>query len=220
MATTPETMTLEESLALPEEKPALEYEDERVTQKAPPDIPHSIFQPTLAVLINAFGRPRRLAFAFTEARRTLPRYSRVRDIVVYRWDCIPIDEQGQAVHGTFSEPPDITVEIISPGQIAVSQLQRCEEFIAAGVAVALLVDPDDCSVVVVRRDRTLHVVRGAARIDLDEELPGFELTAEQLFASSLHQLRQALPLPSNASNLNQIVARWGQTTSIIRSGME
>ncbi len=45
MAVTQRRMTLEEFLALPEEKPALEYEDGVVTQKMPPQGKHASLQP-------------------------------------------------------------------------------------------------------------------------------------------------------------------------------
>jgi len=183
MATIQETMTLDEFLSLPEEKPALEYEYGRVTQKVPPDILHSHLQPTLAVLFNQYGGRERRIVVFTEARWNLPHFSRVPDVVVYRRDRLPLDERGRLVHGAFTAPADVAVEIVSPGQTVAAQLRRCVEFVAAGVALALIVDPDDESVVVVRPDQTVRVTRGAERIDLDEVLPGFDLTAEQLFGT-------------------------------------
>ena len=67
MATTaPRTITLDEFLTLPEEKPALEYAHGRVTQKMPPEYWHSALQYRFAELINAFAWPRRLAMALTE----------------------------------------------------------------------------------------------------------------------------------------------------------
>jgi Uma2 family endonuclease len=52
-----------------------------------------------------------------------------------------------------------------------------------GVQVALLVDPDDESILVFRAGANPHAVSGAERVDVTDVLPGFELTAEQLFAS-------------------------------------
>ncbi|MBM2813113.1 MAG: hypothetical protein HW416_3872 [Chloroflexi bacterium] len=183
MATIQETMTLDEFLALPEEKPALEYEYGRVTQKVPPDIPHSSLQPTLAALFNQYGGRERLVVAFTEARWNLPHFSRVPDVVVYRRERLPLDERGRLVHGAFKEPPDVLVEIVSPGQTGMAQLRRCVEFVAAGVPLALIVDSDDESVTVVHADERVRFYRGAERIDLDQVVPGFELTADQLFAT-------------------------------------
>ncbi len=60
------------------------------------------------------------------------------DAVVYRWERSPLTAEGEVVDN-FTEPPDIAVEIISPGQSVTGQVPslrlvggaRCR----AGVAV-------------------------------------------------------------------------------------
>ena len=184
MTITEQTMTLDEFLALPDEKPALEWEDGRITQKMPPDQPHGVLQSHLAASLIILLEPGGQLLVATELRWTLaPRFSRVPDVVVYRRDRAARDARGRLRHVAITEPPEMTVEIISPGETTASQLRRCEQFVAAGVKIALLVDPDEESVGIVRRDRTMHVVRGPERIDLGEVLPGIDLTAEQLFES-------------------------------------
>ena len=53
MATTNKTVTLQEFLRLPEKKPALEFEDGRITQKVSPGGKHSRLQYSLCFLINS-----------------------------------------------------------------------------------------------------------------------------------------------------------------------
>lgn len=122
-------LTLEEFLALPEEKPALEYLDGVVTQKVSPERGHSEFQYVIPERINTFAYPRKLAFAFPELRTTLGGASFVPDVAVYRWDRIP---RTRTARGTIdvSTPPDIAIEIASPGQGCRALLDRC--WIAAG----------------------------------------------------------------------------------------
>jgi len=183
MASTAQELTLAEFLALPEEKPALEYEYGRVTQKMSPQGHHAVLQGILFSLLDQYGRRERRALAFTELRTTYAGFSRVPDVAIYRWERVPRDARGRVLNAAFSEPPDIAIEIVSPGQSVNAQLSRCLEYVAAGVVLAVLVDPDDESVVVVRADRTVHAARGQTRIDLDAVLPGFELTAQQLSAT-------------------------------------
>jgi Uma2 family endonuclease len=64
-------------------------------------------------------------------------------------------------------------------------VRRCLWCIEQGSQVALLVDPSDESVLVFRPDQSAVALRGDDRIDLDVVLPGFELTAKQLFDSLL-----------------------------------
>jgi len=84
MAITEQHMTLEAFLALPEKKPALEFEDGVVTQKVPPRGRHSRLQSTVPGRINPSDGPSHLAVAFPELRTTYAGYSRVPDVSVYR----------------------------------------------------------------------------------------------------------------------------------------
>ena len=58
---------------------------------------------------------------------------------------------------------------------------RCRWYVANGVRIALLVDPDDRSVVAFLADGAVHDWHGADRMDLSKVVPGFDLTVEQLF---------------------------------------
>ena len=68
MTTTEQRMTLTEFLALPEEEPALEFEDGMVTQKVSPKGRHSALQLGTARTIDDEIRPRRLGMAFSASR--------------------------------------------------------------------------------------------------------------------------------------------------------
>ena len=95
-------MTLEAFLQLPEEKPALEYEDGRITQKVSPKLKHADLQAELAALIRAFGRPRQLAMAYPELRTTFGGRSYVPDVAVFRWERIPTGPDGELVNEVFT----------------------------------------------------------------------------------------------------------------------
>ena len=182
MAITERRLTLEEFRQLPEEKPALEYLHGRVTQKVSPQGPHSRLQVKFGALINDFAEPRKLAMAFTELRTTFGGGSPVPDIAVYRWERVPLTPRGKVVN-TFSEPPDIAIEIISPGQSIRELVDKCHWFVDHGARIALLVHPDREWVRRLEPDGPVRELRGEDRIDLDAVLPGFELTAEELFAT-------------------------------------
>ena len=182
MAIEQHRLTLEKFLKLPEEKPALEFLEGTVTQKVAPQGKHSVLQYAIAERINRAMSPDKRAYAFPELRATFAGVSRVPDVAVYRWERIPRDEAGE-VANTFSEPPDIAIEIVSPGQSTNALLRRCLWFVANGVAVAILADPEDKSLLVFRPGQSPQPLHGSDRIALDEVLPGFELTVEDLFAS-------------------------------------
>ena len=182
MAVSQQRLTLEDFLQLPEEEPSLEFEEGRVTQKVSPKVQHSMVQVALSGFLNSFTRPRKLAIAFTELRTTYSGRSYVPDISVYRWDRIPKTAQGK-VASDFRAPPDIAVEIVSPGQSTNALVRRCLWHVENGVGVALLIDPADESVLVFRPGSRPSAVGGAGRIDIEDLLPGFPLTAQELFDS-------------------------------------
>ena len=175
-------LTLEEFLQLPEEKPALEYLDGEVTRKMSPKGPHGRLQFVLARWFEDLTRPRGLVVAFTETRVTLDGASFVPDLIVYRSDRVPSDERGDIAED-FHEPPDVAVEIGSPGQTLKDLVERCRWYVEHGVHVALLVLPRTRSARVFRAGTELGPLRGADRIDLGDVLPGFELAVGELFGA-------------------------------------
>jgi Uma2 family endonuclease len=180
MAVPQRRMTLEEFLELPEEKPALEFEDGVVTQKVPPQGKHSTLQPWICELINQQTRPGRLAKVFSELRTTYGGRSRVPDMAVYRWERIPLDSAGE-ISNDFREPPDIAIEIVSPGQGVNQMVLRCISFVEQGAKAALLVDPNHKSVLEVRQGR---IPVGHARgdtVDLTDIVPGLTLSVSEIF---------------------------------------
>jgi Uma2 family endonuclease len=180
MAVPQRRMTLEEFLALPEEKPALEFEDGVVTQKVPPQGKHSGLQYDICEIINRFARPKKLARAFPELRATYGGRSRVPDVAVYRWERIPRDPDGQ-IGDYFRDIPDIAIEILSPGQ-RVNQLElRCAAFVDQGAGAALLVNPYRSSVQVFRPGTVPSLLNRGDVVDLGDIVPGLTLSVSEIF---------------------------------------
>lgn len=177
-----EKLTLEEFLALPEEEVALEFEEGRVTQKVSPQGKHSVVQATVVDRFNRVAVPRKLGMAFPELRTTYAGYSRVPDVSVYVWERIARDTAGE-VANEFREPPDIVVEIVSPGQRVNRLVSRCLWYVEHGVRAALLLDPADHSALLFRPDHTTTSFHGPDQIELQDILPGFVVGVQELFAS-------------------------------------
>ena len=175
-------MTLEEFLRLRERKPALESIDGEVTQKVSPKARHSALQLEVALITNEQARPRRVARAFPEVRTTFGGRSLVPDVSVYRWDRIPTTADGE-IADDFLEPPDIVVEVISPGQTVTRLRERCRWFVEHGVRIALLVVPRRRVVYRFHAREGEQALTGADRIDVVEVLPGLELTVDVIFAA-------------------------------------
>jgi Uma2 family endonuclease len=180
MAVTPKRMSLAEFLELPEVKPALELRHGMVSQKMPPKLSHAVIQVWFASQVDRFALPRKLARAASECRIILNEETYVPDVIVFRWDRIPEDENGQ-VPEDVDIAPDLALEILSPGQTVQSALERCGDLVAHGVTVVLLADPRRQTVRTVRASGEMGPLRGADAIDITDVVPGFEMSVNDLF---------------------------------------
>jgi Uma2 family endonuclease len=129
------------------------------------------------------GEDRELGIVFVEGRFVTPGWSPVPDVSYYRKE--RLQPQSRRRVGDLHTPPDIAIEIVSPDQTVSELLRKCLRYADLGVVVSLIVDPDDESIFAVRPGQPLQVLRGDDRIDLDDALPGFELTVRHLFDSIL-----------------------------------
>jgi Uma2 family endonuclease len=174
-------MTLDEFLALPEEKPRLEYADGVVTQKVAPQFDHTSLQLDIARRLDRLGHELQHGIARPETRIVTPDWSPVPDVSYYCKERIrPVSRRR---FGKIEIPPDIAVEIVSPDQSVGELLKKCLRYAEIGVAVSLVVDADDETIYAIRPGQPLRVLRGDDRIDLDDVLPGFDLTVNALFGS-------------------------------------
>ena len=177
MAITGRRLSLEEFLALPEEEPALEFADGEVTQKVSPNAWHGKLQFVIAGRLDRPG----VSSAFTETRTTYAGRSFVPDVVAFTWDRNPVGEDGE-IPADVTIPPDVSVEIRSPGQSLRDQAERCRWYVANGVLVAPLVDPISRTVRVFRPDGEQGMLSGDDIVDLSDVIPGSTFLVNELFA--------------------------------------
>lgn len=174
-------MTLDDFLALPDQETALEYDDGLVTQKVAPQADHGKVAARFVVTFTQVGEDRELGMVFAETRFVTPGWAPVPDVSYYRKDRIRPRSEDRL--GDFALPPDVAVEVVSPDQTVGELLRKCLRYADLGVAISLVVDADDESVFVIRPGEPMRALHGDDRIDLDDVLPGMELTVRGLFAS-------------------------------------
>jgi Uma2 family endonuclease len=182
MAIAQRRMTLDEFLSLPEEKPALELVDGEVTQKVAPQTRHAAMQFEVAAQFNGFARPRKLGRAFPEHRSSYDNASTVPDVAYFVRDRIPRDRRG-LLENRVCSPPDSAFEIASPDQPVSNLLLRCLWYIAHGVRIALMIEPERRWAALFRPASEPIVVGDAGTLDLGDVIPGFVLDVGQLFQS-------------------------------------
>jgi Uma2 family endonuclease len=178
---TPQTMTLDEFLARYEHEPTLEYEQGVVTEKMASALSHGFLAGLLVHWLNGFMLPRKLGIAASELRITdqTTGVSWIPDVSVYVWDRIERDPKAQE-HGAVS-PPDIAIEIASPGQSRRKQIERCQEYLAIGVRIGLMLDPRARTIVDVRPGQPAWQLRSGDVLDLGGVIPGMMLAVGDLF---------------------------------------
>lgn len=163
-------MTPEQYLALPEEKPYLEYVDGVVLQKPMPQEEHAelIFRLSLRLGIWMESNGGR---AGPEAR------ARLGDLPNYRLPDLSYWKPG--IPRGNEAPPTLAVEVRSKDQTLAELQRKCEFLRASGVEACWLIDPST---------RTAQVFEGRSKkaraVDVlrAECLPGFELPLSDLFA--------------------------------------
>ncbi|MBV9359706.1 MAG: Uma2 family endonuclease [Chloroflexi bacterium] len=130
--------TLEQFLALPETKPALEFwPDGTVTQKMSPSIEHSLLQLQVGKLLDALQAGR----AMTELRTIFGRSALVPDVAFFVSAELPVTPR----HGWLRYPewsPTVAVEIASLHQDLDQLRDKCRFYIEQGSQLALLVLPE------------------------------------------------------------------------------
>lgn len=178
-------------LARPEPigEPAYELQpDGTLRQKMAPKPRHSAMQEELLFRFRV-ARAQRLAQAYPELRIVWPDESAppsVPDIVVYRWRRRPIAADGQLADEA-TEPPDVAIEIASPGQPPAQVGARCAEYVERGVEWALMIDPERKTAHLYTRGADPLVPRALAendRLELGGLLPDPPTLAELLAALS------------------------------------
>ena len=176
----PQTFSLEDFRALPEVRPSLEYFCGRVMQKMSPKLPHSIMQIELGSALLVFAKPAKLGRAYTELRCTFGGSSHVFDLSFFVTARLP-DPTNPLDRVEVSTPPDLAIEILSPGQTVGELSRKLRSAIRRGVRLGWLIDEGHRAVHVFQPTKPGKVFRAGDVLDGDEVVPGFRLPIDELF---------------------------------------
>jgi Uma2 family endonuclease len=175
------TITLAEFLQQPETKPAQEYIDGQIIQKPMPQGQHSTIQGELVTAINAVTKPGNLAWAFPELRCTFGGRSIIPDVSVFRWQRLPTNDDG-TIANAFSDPPDWTIEILSPEQSSTRVVSNILHCLNHGGLGGWLIDPSENLVQVYRPDQLPASLEAADdTLTMTGLAPTLSLTVGQVF---------------------------------------
>ena len=109
---------------------------------------------------------------------------RMPDVGFIRWDSVEDTDDIEDPDGAFLEyPPDLAVEVLSPGNTAREMAIKLEEYAKAGVKLVWYVDPERQEVEVYPKGKT----RGKKTLGINDTLdggdvlPGFSVPVAKLF---------------------------------------
>ena len=175
-------MTLEEFLRWPriDERPHLEYFDGRIKVKVAAQTKHCLVQFRLADALNRFAEPSKMGFAFPELRCTFAGRSIIPDVVFLLDANIRCDDHGEPLNEILI-PPDIHVEIRSPGQAVKKNKEKLEHSVANGCPLGWYIDPDRKTIDVYRPGMIPERLPVDGFLDGAPILPGFRLAVTEVF---------------------------------------
>jgi len=175
------SLTLEAFLELPETKPASEYIDGAIIQKPMPQGKHSVLQRELSFALTTIFRSDKTAQAFPELRCTFGGRSIVPDIAIFRTQNIPRETNGD-VANLFNQPPDWTIEILSPNQSHTKVVRNILHCIDHGTGMGWMLDSEEYCIFVYDSEKSVQVFD---KPDLVLPVPKFaqtvQLKVEEIF---------------------------------------
>lgn len=87
--------------------------------------------------------------------------------------------------GRLRIPPDLAIEVVSPTDLAYEMDAKVDEYLAAGVALVWVINPESRTVTVHRHDGTVARLHEADDLCGEAVLPGFRCRVADLFLPSL-----------------------------------
>jgi Uma2 family endonuclease len=171
MPDTTRLITADELERFPGDDNRYELVEGRVIRMSPVGYRHARVVTRFLVLLNRHISGRDLGVALTELGFKLasnPDTVRAPDIAFIRRDRVPPPDTRGFLHG----PPDLAVEVLSPDDRPGEVRAKVEEYLARGVALVLVVDPDERSVTAHRRLAPPVVARADEDlVDLGDVIP-------------------------------------------------
>jgi Uma2 family endonuclease len=83
--------------------------------------------------------------------------------------------------GDLRLAPDLAVEVLSPGNTGIELEDKLDEYLAAGVSLVWIVNPDRRTIRIYRNDGTTRLFRAQEVIENEPLLPGFRLLVGEVF---------------------------------------
>jgi Uma2 family endonuclease len=179
----PKLLTAEEFMEMDLGEGTFELVRGEVVELPPTRSKHGRVCVKILFALESFGR--RTGFGYTLANDSAvqtergPDTVRGADVCFYSHARWPESKLGDDIPAV---PPDVAVEVLSPGNRPVEIAAKVAEYLTAGVFVVLIADPKRRTVAIYRRGDQSPVVLGDSKlIENMPELPGFVCMVSDFF---------------------------------------
>jgi Uma2 family endonuclease len=155
----------------------------RVIPLSPPKRKHGILVARLAARLSTFVEARKLGAVVAESGMLTARGpDSVRGPDVSFISTARLAKSDET-HGYSDVPPELCIEVVSPSDTWSELSEKVGEYLAAGVDVVWVVDPQLGQVHVYAKGQPPRILKGQDVLDGGTVLPGFTLALSDLFAA-------------------------------------
>ena len=182
MSTTIQSMTAADLLGMPNDGFRYELVKGELRKMAPAGHEHGRIAARFTWRLAQHVETNRLGAVYAAETGFLisrnPDTVRAPDVAFVSQICI--DKIGK-VAGYWPGAPELAVEIISPGDTYTEVEEKAIEWLDAGAATVLAVNPRHPSVTVYRSRNDIAILDQDAVLDLDDTVPGFRIAVKNVF---------------------------------------
>lgn len=182
-------LTLGEFLRRPETEPASEYEDGEVCQKAMPTTWHGLIQRLLSYFFTVYLKDHPIGDAGSEIRCVFGPRGRERGYIPDYVFVVGAPPGFGPNNTPWFGPPDLAIEILSPDDRPSRVRRKVRFYLANGVQVVWLIDPDRRTLTVFTDPAEWLVLGEEEWVDCGDVAPGLRF-----------QLRDILPPAATAED--------------------
>jgi Uma2 family endonuclease len=174
-------MTADELYLLPKDDKRHELIRGELTTMNPPGGNHAMIVVNVATLLKNFVKPRRLGVVLSDPGFVLQRNpDTVRAPDVAFLSAAIISPKG-VEKAFFQHPPELAIEVVSPGDSAREVADKTQEYLAGGAREVWIVQPEDRTVVIHRAGGEVITLGEEDTLDGGTLLPGFTCRVVEFF---------------------------------------
>ena len=180
-ASEPALLTVAEFAAMTDDGPQTELVRGKVIAMPPPGSRHGLFCSRFSRILGLFVTERRLGEVLSESGVVThhnPDSVRGPDISYYSAAKLPPLDQWE---GYLDVAPDLVVEIRSPSDRWTMMVQKAAEYLAVGVLMVVILDPDTRSAHLFNADQAPRVLGPDENLTFPGLLEGFTVRVGSIF---------------------------------------